>query len=155
MGMSAEEFFKQKVGFLSGLNDAELRLLAEAAEETSFKPGRSIIMQGMTMDGLFVVEKGKVAVWIKPKSGTATQVATLGPGDVFGERTIVELGVAGATIKALEETFVYLIRQDAFVKLMEDDPSRRQYIIDKIAERRARLASNPEIARPDPSKPQA
>ena len=145
MALSVEEFFKQKVPFFSGLTDAELHFLAESAEETSFKAGRSIIMQGMTMDGLFVIETGKVAVWIKPKSAVSTQVGTLSPGDIFGERTVVELGVAGATIKALEETFVYLIRQDAFVKLMADDPTRRQFIIDRIAEIRQRLASTPPI----------
>lgn len=152
MALSPEDFFKQKVSFFSGLTDAEFRLLAEACEETSFKPGRSIIMQGMTMDGLYVIRAGTVAVWIKPKAGTSTQVSTLGPGDIFGERTIVELGVAGATIKALEETSGYLIRQETFVKLMENNPTRRQFIIDKIAERRQRLINNPDIERP-PANP--
>ncbi len=143
----AETFFKTQVSFFTGLSDAEIQTLIDSSEEASFKPGRSIIMQGMTMEGLYVIERGRVAVWIKPKTGPTTQVATLGPGEIFGERTIVELGVAGATIKAEEETSLYLIRQEAFTKLMEDDPSRRQFIIDKIAERRQRLANNPVIER--------
>ena len=146
--MDAESFFRTQVSFFTGLTDAELRTLVASSEETSVKPGRSIIMQGMTMEGLYVIERGQVAVWIKPATGTTTRVATLGPGDVFGERAIVELGVAGATIKAEEETSLYLIRQEAFTKLMEDDPSRRQFIIDRIAERRQRLANNPPVERP-------
>lgn len=154
MAESAGEFFKAKVSFLSGLTDAEYDVLAQAAEQVTFAPGRSIIMQGMTMEGLYVLTQGKVAVWIKPKgSMPSTQVATLGPGDVFGERSIVELGVAGATIKAEVETILLLIRQEAFVKLMEDDPTRRQLIIDRIAERRQRLANNPEIERPSGPPP--
>ncbi|MBI5202208.1 MAG: cyclic nucleotide-binding domain-containing protein [Elusimicrobia bacterium] len=147
----AGTFFRQ-ISFFSGLNDAELQLLVASSEETTFKSGRSIIMQGMTMEGLYVIERGRVGVWIKPKSGATTQVATLGPGEVFGERTIVELGVAGATIKAEEETFLYLIRQEAFTQIMQDDSSRRQFILDKIAERRARLANNPAIERQAPPK---
>lgn len=145
----AADYLRQKVSFLSGLSEEEYAVLAEQAEEVSFSAGRSIIMQGMTMEGLYVVTDGEVAVWIKPKGGgPTTQVATLGPGEVFGERTIVELGVAGATIKAKVPTEVLLIRQEAFNKLLADDPSRRQLILDRIAERRARLANNPEVERP-------
>lgn len=151
MADDAGAFFRTQVAFLAGLSEAELQTLVESSEETSFKPGRSIIMQGMTMEGLYIIEHGKVAVWIKPKTGPTAQVAVLGPGEVFGERSIVELGVAGATIKAEEETFLYLIRQEAFTKLMADDPSRRQFIIDKIAERRQRLADNPPVERPPAS----
>lgn len=146
MGAAPDEFFKS-VTFFSGLSDREFLILAAACETTTFKPGRSIIMQGMTMEGLYVIESGKVAVWIKPKTGPTTQVATLGPGDVFGERSIVELGVAGATIKAIEDTALFLIRQEAFNQLMQEDATRRQFILDKIAERRQRLASNPEVDR--------
>lgn len=146
--MNAVEFFKTKVQFLAGLTDAEYAVLAGEAEEVSFAPGRSIIMQGMTMEGLYVLTEGKVAVWIKPKGTPTTQVASLGPGEVFGERSIVELGVAGATIKAEVPTVLFLIRQEAFTKLMADDPARRQHIIDKIAERRQRLADNPPVERP-------
>ncbi|MBI4349303.1 MAG: cyclic nucleotide-binding domain-containing protein [Elusimicrobia bacterium] len=143
---NAEAFFRT-VYFFSGLSDAELHTLVESSEEVVSKPGRSIIMQGMTMEGLYVIERGSVAVWIKPKKGETTQVATLGAGEVFGERSIVELGTAGATIKAIEDTYLFLIRQEAFTKIMADDPSRRQFIVDRIAERRQRLASNPEIER--------
>lgn len=151
--MTVTDFLAQNVPFLTGLSEGEAHTLAENAEQTTFKTGQTIIMQGVTVDGLHVIASGKVAVWIKPPGKTAVQVATLGPGDVFGERSIVEFGVAGATIKAAEETLIFIIRQDAFLKVMEDNPSRKQYILDKIAERRKPLAKNPTAAPAPPAAP--
>lgn len=142
VAMTVTEFLTQSVPFLTGLTEDEARTLASAAEQTTFKPGQTIIMQGVTVDGLHVIAQGKVGVWIKTPGKTAVQVATLPPGEVFGERSIVEFGVAGATIKAIEETLIFIIRQDAFLTIMESTPARKQYIIDKIAERRKPLAKN-------------
>ena len=146
--MTVTEFFKEKVSFFSGLSDEEAHELAEASEQLTFKPGHSIIMQGMTVDGLHVIAEGKVSVWIKPQGKPSVQVATLGPGEVFGERSIVELGLAGATIKALEETLVFMVRQDAFLKLIAAKPALLDYIKNQIAERRKALVNNPKAEQP-------
>lgn len=148
---SITEFFQTQVPFLAGISADEARSLAEAAEQVVFKPGHTIIMQGVTVDGLHVMASGKVSVSVKVKGKPAAEVARLGPGEVFGERSIIEFGVAGATIKAIEETLILLIRQDVFLKLIDENPTRKEFILARIAERRKALADNPK---PDGSKPQ-
>lgn len=148
--MTVTEFLKDKVPFLSGLSEAEAAELAGSAEQVSFKPGKTVIMQGVTIDGLHVIASGQVSVWVKPQGKPAAEVAKLGPGDVFGERSIIEFGVAGATIKAVEETLIFIIGQDAFLKMIEAHPTRKEFFLAQIAERRKPLAKNPAPAAPPP-----
>lgn len=155
--MTVTEFFKEKVPFLWGLTDEDARSLAEGVQQISFTVGQSIIRQGVTVDGLHVIAEGKVAVWIKPQGKTAVQVATLGPGDVFGERSIIEFGVAGATIKTIEDCLIFLVPQNTFLELLKTNPALKELFMSKIAERRKPLAGNPPLKDPAPpsEKPQA
>jgi cGMP-dependent protein kinase 2 len=150
---SITEFFKASVPFLAGISEEESRALAEAAQQQVFKAGHTIIMQGVTVDGLHVLAAGKVSVSVKAKGKPAVEVAKLGPGDVFGERSIIEFGVAGATIKALEDTLILFIKQDVFLRLIESNPARKDFILKKIEERRKPLAANPPKSEPPKSEP--
>lgn len=152
--MTATEFFKGGVPFLEGLSDQDAQALAESAQRLAVPSGQAIIRQGITVDGLHVIADGKVSVSIKPKGKAPVEVAVLGPGDVFGERSILEFGVAGATIKALEDCAIFVVPQDTFRRLMEANPNLREHFMAKIAERRKPLAKNPPVDEtpPPPSK---
>lgn len=114
--MTVTEFLQTQVAFLAGLTQEQARTLATQAAQQSYHAGQTVILRGTTVEGLHVVAAGKVAVWAKPERGrTLVQVAELGPGEVFGETSILEMGTAGATIKALQdETLIFVIPQDAF-----------------------------------------
>ncbi|MBI3552022.1 MAG: cyclic nucleotide-binding domain-containing protein [Elusimicrobia bacterium] len=151
--MTVTDFFKEKVPFLWGLTDDDAKTLAEATQQLSFTAGQAIIRQGVTVDGLHVIAEGKVAVWIKPKGKQPVEVAALGPGDVFGERSVLDFGVAGATIKAVEDCTIFLVPQDTFLKLMQTNPALRELFMAKIEARRKPLSGNPPIHEPPPEKP--
>ena len=122
--MTVTEFLKTGVPFLSGISDEQALSLATAATQLSCKTGHTILLRGVTVDGLHVVATGKVSVWIKPeKSKPALVVAQLGPGEVFGETSIMEMSTAGATVKAAEEdTLIFVIPQDAFRAILDQNP---------------------------------
>lgn len=131
--MEIMELLKDHVPFLSGLTEEEMNTLASNAQKVTFKAGQTILMQGETVDDLHLISKGKVAVLIRqqPKQ-PPVQVAELGPGKVFGETSIVEEGVAGATIKALEETVIFTISEYAFRDLLEKNIELKERIIAHI-----------------------
>lgn len=146
--VTVTEFLKDHVPFLSGLSQEEARSLAEIADQAVFKAGQPIIRQGTTVEALHVVATGKVSVSLKPVNKPVAQVAELGPGDVFGERSILEQGVAEASIKAVEESLVFVIPQEAFLKLIVANPSRKGFFLSHIEERRRRLEGNPAPEKP-------
>jgi CRP-like cAMP-binding protein len=119
--MDAMTFLRDHVTLFAGVADAELELLAVSSTLSEYPAGATVLFKGATVDGLHVVCAGKVAVWTKAPNKPAVKAAELGAGDVFGETSIVEMGTAGATVKAVDETMVLMIPQEAFRHLLQRD----------------------------------
>lgn len=137
--MTVTEFLKDHVPFLKGLTDEEAAALARSAEQKPVEKGQTVIFQGTTVDGLHIVAAGKVCVLVRAEKGKPpTQVAELGPGEVFGETSLVEFTVAGATIKGAEEgTLVFVLPEPAFRRVLESDPALRERTLALIESRKA------------------
>ena len=118
-------FLQNEVSFLEGLTAEQAEHLASHAERQDFNGGQTVLFRWTTVDGLYVIQSGRVGVWAKPeKSKTLVEVAVLGPGDVFGETSIVDNTTAGATIKAAEEgATLYVIPQEAFRDILAQNPA--------------------------------
>lgn len=122
--MTVTEFLQTKVAFLDGITAEQAYTLATQVQQQAYAAGQNVILRGTTVDGLYVIASGKVSVWAKPEKKKALeQVAVLEPGDIFGETSIMEMSTAGATIKAVEdETLVFVIPQEAFRAVLEQNP---------------------------------
>lgn len=120
--MDALTFLRERVALFSGVDAQRLADLAVASSLHLHAAGRTILFKGATVDGLYVVVAGKVAVLVKVAGKGVVPVAELGSGEVFGETSIVERGTAGATVRALEDgTRVLMIPQEAFRGLLLQD----------------------------------
>lgn len=122
--MDAKTFLEKHVALFAGVSDPHLTALAVNSELRSVKAGQTVVFQGTTVEGLHVVVAGKVAIWVKVPGKGASQVAELGPGEVFGEKSIFEFGTSGAAVKgAVDGTMLLVIPQEAFRRLVAEDPA--------------------------------
>ena len=122
--MDALTFLKERVTLFAGVTDENLSVLVEAAVLSSYGSGQTILFKGATVDGLHVVATGRVSVHAKLSGKGLSQVAELGAGSVFGETSIVEMGTAGAAVKACEDnTLILMIPQDDFRHVLQQDES--------------------------------
>ena len=154
--MTITEFLRDQVPFLKGLTDEQSKALSQAAEQKHFKQGQTVIFKGTTVDGLHVVAAGKVSVYVRPeKNKDWVRVAELGPGDVFGERSILEFCTAGATIKgAADDTVIFVLPQAAFRDLLEKDANLKARTVALIEARTAKPAApKPAALNPADIKP--
>lgn len=137
--MSIQEFLKDKVPFLRGLTDDQLTYLSGQIQELKFEKGSTILFKGASVDGLHIVAAGKASVHLKPdKNKGWVQVAELKVGDIFGETSIIEYKMAGATIKsAANDTVIYVISQEPFLKLLKTDPDLKTRIVELIKDRQS------------------
>ena len=78
-----------------GLDEAGLAVVAAAAVEVEFPAERQIAREGEIGTGLFIVGEGRVRVM---RDGRA--VAHLGPGEFFGELSVLDGGPRNATVIA-------------------------------------------------------
>ncbi|MBI4060000.1 MAG: cyclic nucleotide-binding domain-containing protein [Elusimicrobia bacterium] len=136
--MDAFTFLHERVALFAGVSEKHLTDLATVSTLSSYKSGQTIMFKGATVDGLHVMAVGRAGVFVKPPNQSAIQVAELASGDVFGETSIMEMGTAGATIKAIEDgTFVLNIPQDAFRALLSENPEFVLRVKALIASRKA------------------
>ena len=122
--MDALTFLREHVCLFVGVEEERLMSLAESSSLQSYNAGQTVLFKGATVDGLHVVVAGKVAVLARLPGRGPVSVAELVSGDVFGETSVVEMGTAGATVKAVEDgTSVLMIPQEAFRGLLVQDES--------------------------------
>jgi len=142
--MDAKTFLRGHVPLFAGVSDENLSALAGAAEVLSFNPNQTILFKGATVDGLHVVVSGRADVFVKASNKTLVRVAELGLGEVFGEMSIVEMGTAGATIKASEAgAVVLMIPQESFRHVLQQDEGFAVRVNILIVSRRSAPVSVP------------
>ena len=89
----------KRVPLFSDLDDRQLRKLGEHFRERKLAAGTSVVQEGtMSGVGFFVVGDGEVSV-----SKGGEEVATLGPGDHFGELALISERERSATVTAKTE----------------------------------------------------
>ncbi len=137
-------FLRERVALFAGVTAENLAALAQSSALLRFSAGQTILFKGATVDGLHVVVTGKAGVFVKPANQPVVQVAELNSGDVFGEMSIVEMGTAGAAIKALEnDMLVLMIPQEAFRHVLQQDEGFAVRVNTLIAARKSAPAPIP------------
>ncbi len=88
--------------------DKKLRVLSRDV----YYGGQQIMEQGTQAHCAYYIESGRVEVSIKNPEGHSVTIATLGPGDVFGEMALITSEPRSATVSAIESTTVAVISKE-------------------------------------------
>jgi CRP/FNR family transcriptional regulator, cyclic AMP receptor protein len=78
-----------------GLDDESLRTISKVAQEVSVQDGAELVREGDYSYDLTVIDEGQAEV-----RHDGQVVATLGPGDVFGEAGVLSKGLRNASVVA-------------------------------------------------------
>lgn len=114
--------FLKRVSLFDDVDQKTLDAIANSAVEQSYTPGQEIVHQGDTGAGAFIIRSGKAEV-IQDKDGQQTKLATLGPGDVFGEMALLDEFPRSASVRAVEPTTALGIQRWHFKGILESHPS--------------------------------
>jgi len=89
----------RRVPLFAGLDRKELELLAKLAKEQSYEAGATIVKAGAGGHGLYIIKEGNVSVVRDGK-----KVASFGPGQFFGEVSVLDGGPRTADVNADTDT---------------------------------------------------
>ena len=92
-------------------------------ETLTFDRGDVLVAEGQDSNGLFLVASGDVAVEREDADGERLRLATLGPGDVVGEISLVLRRPANATVTALEPTVAMRLSREEFQRAIKEHPT--------------------------------
>ncbi|HZI63909.1 MAG TPA: mechanosensitive ion channel family protein [Thermoanaerobaculia bacterium] len=131
------------------LDRAALERLAVAARRQHFDQREVLVREGEHGDSLFVVESGQVEV-SKAAWGVGAKpvaLAELGPGEFFGEMSLLTGAPRSATVSAGQSSEVVVITRQALQPLLAADPDLVRTLATALAERAAETEAKIEDRR--------
>ena len=122
----------------SGCDAREISRIASLATEIEVPAGKVLAREGEPGREFYVILDGKADVQIGGK-----QVATLGPGDFFGEMALLDQGPRVATVTAASEMEVVVLDPREFVSLIDEHPAVARKVLKVMAGRLRRAEQAP------------
>ena len=127
-GASAERL--REVPLFSALSKRELARVDQASDELDVTAGRELVIQGRTGHEFFLILSGQAKVRRDDR-----EVATLGPGQYFGELALFDRGPRTATVVADTDMKVVLLGQREFAGLLDTVPGMAAKLLAAVAKR--------------------
>jgi len=113
--------FLRSVPIFGGLEGRSLDRLIERLQEQRFEPGEVVFNEGELGRTMHVLREGEVEIVRRASSGDEALIVRLGPGETFGEMTLVELQPRSATVVAKKRTHTYSLTNMDLYNLYRDD----------------------------------
>ena len=132
--MDKEELLR-KVDLFSGLKKRAIQSLAEFCVERSFKKDEILVKQGDSGIGLYIIASGKVKIIKETAGGGELEVAVHGPGEFFGEMTVLDNAPRSASVIAIEDTDCLLLTSWVFKSRMEIQPEIALTVLPVVVKR--------------------
>lgn len=124
--LTSEDDWLEKV--FPDLAGPELESLAERAEKVSFDAGDTIVAEGDPADRFYVIASGEVSITRRSPEGDEIELATLGPGQFFGEVGILAETRRTATVRAIDDVELLALSWQVFMETLEQsDPTEREF----------------------------
>ncbi len=131
------------IGLFGGLDPTTLAEFVQRLPVLRIKPGDVIFREGDPGRELFVLLDGEMEVIKQSKTQRESRVAIFGPGDWFGEMSILDIMPRSATVRALAPSRVLKMSASDLETLYRRDPKVYAILVLNIARemsRRLRVA---------------
>jgi small-conductance mechanosensitive channel/CRP-like cAMP-binding protein len=125
----------RKVDLFAMLSPDELEKLNVRLHVRSFGRGEKVIEEGQLGQTFYIVAKGSVAVQAKNE----VEVSRLGPGQYFGEMSLLTGEPRAATVVAAEDAVLLELERTALSELFEHQPDLARQLSSQLAQRRTEL----------------
>jgi CRP/FNR family transcriptional regulator, cyclic AMP receptor protein len=119
-----------QVPLFSALSRRELALVARRAEDVTVPVGKVLVSEGETGQQFFVIMSGQAKLTRRGRT-----IATLGPGNSFGELALLDKHPRNATAVADTPMELVVLGQREFAGLIDDVPGFARKLLSAMAAR--------------------
>jgi CRP/FNR family transcriptional regulator, cyclic AMP receptor protein len=124
------------VDLFSALDDHQLETIAQMIIEKSFRKSDIILMEDdESSQSLFIIAKGEVKVVLTAEDGREAILASLKEGDFFGEMSLLDGEPRSATVRAVEDSRLLVIRREDFLAAMKKQPDLALTLLGEMSRR--------------------
>ena len=118
---------------LRGFDEKTRGSLLACMRELSVPMGEKVFSRGEQADEIFFVRRGSVRILLPLEGGQHHHLATIGPGDFFGELSFLDHGIRSADVIAKEATDLYAISRNDFEAQVKVDATFGLQVFARLA----------------------
>ncbi len=134
--MSTEEFsFLRNVPIFADLEDKELERIARLGTRQKYKKGNIVVLEKESGAALFVIVSGKVKVVRTDEEGREVILSMFGPGEFFGEMSLLDGLARSASVVAVSKAELFMIHRRDFLETMHQFPAIAIALLAELAMR--------------------
>jgi CRP/FNR family cyclic AMP-dependent transcriptional regulator len=120
--MAAPVELLRNVALLNGLDERALASIAALAQRKHYDLRDVVVQQGDPGGELFVIVSGHLKVVSAGAEGRDIALNIMGPGEVFGEISLLDGEPRSATAVAIDRCELLAIRREPFMRFLESSP---------------------------------
>lgn len=123
------------VQLVDGVSDADLAPLAACLLRRAFAKDVVIFTEGSPGSTLFIIESGRVRIYLTSSAGHEISLNIYGPGQIFGEISLLDGRPRSASAMALERVSAFSLEREDFLAYMDAHPVVARNVITTLANR--------------------
>lgn len=120
----------RKVPLFGGLSQRQLAQVAQLTDEAEVPAGRRLATVGDVGRELFIIVEGEATVTLKDR-----RTIRLGPGEFFGEMSVIDGGPRSATVDAATPMKLLVVANREFWGLLSEAPQLASKIMRTMSQR--------------------
>lgn len=102
----------------AGIGPELIEALRASLTPFEAQPGELLFRQNDPADGMHVIAEGRIRVQGRTLADGLVQLAEVGPGDIVGEFSLIDLGRRSASAEAVEPTRGHFLARERFERLV-------------------------------------
>jgi len=130
-----------QVPLFSELGEEELTAIANMATTRSLPANSVVVNEGDQTNSLYIINSGKVKIYLADENGKEVMLGISGPGEYFGEM-VLDGGPRSASVMTLESSKFSIIQKEDLEKYLHNHPEVAISIIKHLINRIRALTDN-------------
>jgi CRP-like cAMP-binding protein len=107
-----------------------------------YRASDTIFMQGQASDSVYFVLRGKVQLAVSSQEGKEAIVATLGPGEFFGEGCLAGQPLRITTATSVGDCALTKVEKPAMARMLHDEPALAEMFVTHLLSRIVRYEAD-------------
>ena len=121
------------IPLFSNMPHENLELLAGQIQHRKYIKNNIVIAEGEQSDSLYIVNEGKIKIFISDSEGREMQLKILGPGDYFGELALIDQKPRSASAITLCDSDLSVITSKDFMQCLHIHPEMAIHLLRVLA----------------------
>jgi CRP-like cAMP-binding protein len=130
-----EVSFLRNVPIFADLEEKDLQKIAKLGTWQKYKKGNIVVLEKESGAALFVIISGKVKVMRTDEDGREVILSMFGPGEFFGEMSLLDGLARSASVVATVKSELFMIHRRDFLELLHEFPTVSISLLAELAMR--------------------